>query len=238
MNFTRGEYIFDVDLGSTQKARNVLNIGVQAQAADSLTWTLADFPWTDDQAVRPWENEGDVEAVEVRPEIAVFSGPDATQVEQFKFNNSLTGINATNPATSGNITYQQGRFNAGVYLTDVGTLTYSIAIPSSFALTFWARPKFTGESTVICRLTGVSGDLEVIYDSVAKLLKLVDDSGNEVVAGNGVESLMETDSNMFIGVVQTSTTRKIMVGLNQTRSVYYGESALAPVGAFNTLVLA
>jgi predicted phage tail protein len=229
----RGEYIHPISLGGTVYARNVLTFDFDAVVRSGLTWDDMTFPWTDPRAHRPWVLGGDIGSVVVKRQVSFEKALAPPVIEGFDLNGALTGLNGTTASSSTGAAYEAGRFRQGLSITPgTSTIAYTMTIPSSFNLSVWVRPRDPAVDLTILTLHGSSGDLILKYDGTAKQFYLIDPSSNRVTSPTVV---FEAGDPVLIAIVQTSTTRRILVGITKEEAVVSNSGAFTPVGAFTDL---
>jgi hypothetical protein len=173
--------------------------------------------------------------VSVNKQVAIETELADADIEGFTLNDTLDGLNGTTPSASAGVAYTVGRFQQGLSVTPGTTeISYSISIPSEFNTTFWIRPGAKGQDLDVLTLHGTAGDLMLKYDGDAGVFYLLDSSSNRL---NAPVALFEAGDPVLIGIVQTSTTRRLFVGVLKEEAVVSNSVIMGPIGSFTQMNL-
>lgn len=232
------EYIWDVDLLDTYRARTSIytSIGSVVNDTDTMNWSSSSFAWSDGTAERHWAPDGDVDSISSRLQISRKIGLKAGQVDGWRMHNSLTSLNSVAASTSTGATYEVARNGMGVRVKGGVTVDWnSVSFPSTFSYQAWIIPKAVGnsvESSILEMANATTGLLRLSYDETAKQMVLSDNLGNEL----RVNFTMAVDDRVGICIVQTPTYRKLMVGKADGDPVV-GQQSIAGIGPITKLRL-
>ena len=226
-----GEYVWGVELPQQYRARNSIESVFDAVINDGTTWQQFSFRWNSAEAKRRWIASGDLGTVDIQYFIAKYVGIGAEYLNAFTLNNKLTAEKAgATVATQVGIQYQLGRFLQGLRVSDFTDVSWNYAIATTFNLTFWAVPKFIEGFQpwwVATRSNGVK--LVFGYDALAQEFQLFDTvSPSEKVS---IPFMVEPEDRVLVGIVQTTTQRKLYIGI-LNKEVKSAEIAKSAIGGF------
>lgn len=234
----RSEYIFPVDLLDTYKAANSIYATFDSIVfdTDAMTWETSSFDWDDPESDRHWAPGGDIDSVVGKYQIAKKVGLIYGEIDGWRLHNSLNSVNGNVATISESVTYETGRYGNGVRLRGGVKAAWTLTpTQTTFKHTLWIIPKQVGESSefTILEFSGAGGiALRLSYDEVSRAFVLADHLQNHIITPLEIA----VDDVVGLCIVQTGTTRKLFastVGGIPAMS----ETALAPVGAINTLRL-
>lgn len=231
----KGYHIVDVDLGESCTARNWINYDFVAVEDVEIDWEDATFTWDSGDAAVEWLATGDSSSMSVANKIARFTGYDSTVIESFSLDNTLVGDVASTDATeSTGVTYDEGTFRNGAYISDCTRVSWSVSIPEAFNLVFYVRVSETMDYSVIyATLEGTAGKLTVGYSYADGYFYLKDSSGNL----NTVTCDYDSVDCLCFGIVQTSTERRLYVMSIIANDSGSSTESYEPIGTFTTLRL-
>lgn len=228
-----GEYIYPVNLPQSYRARNIIDSNLLSVDANSPTWAEATFAWADTQAQQPWTKQADINSVGMRHQMSRFVGLPVTATEGFGLNNSTDGVVGTPAAEATGVTYEPGRFVDGARVNDNTHISWAVDVPSTFRTTFWLVPKAI-DDLLFWSVVGASGGLQVGYSLRDGAFFLEDGQQNTI----NVPFELAVDDRLLVAVVQTETTRKLMVGRVAGGFGYQVTQAeMTPIGSFNEMRL-
>lgn len=231
----RSEYIFDINLPTTYRAQNILYHGAQAIMADPVQWSSASFSWESPQANRQWVQTGNSTAIAVRYQMApaADTGMLAGEIDGWAFDNGLASVKGgATVVESKNPNYTQGRYKGGVHVTDTTRLSWNVAIPAIFSKTFWIIPKSIGDATYISLTNG--GDyLRLRYSLRDEGFKLIGSDGKSIL----VPWTITIDKPICVGICQTSTKRRLLIGGVAIDSPVAAEVDATPITTFASVKL-
>lgn len=233
-----GEYTFPVTLPQLYRARNSLAVAFDAIIPDTETWQTATYPWNSAQAQRTWTIGGDVGQIGLEFYISRYVGLPVGYLEVFSLNNSTTGDAGTVATTATNVTYAPGRYLNGVRVQTTTTLAWTKTVAQYFNVTFWSRVEDTNPSVRQVFWKGVKSGgiqwLDVSYNPTSSKFELRDNANNVVqVTPPGTFAVGD---QIFFGVVQTASERKLYVG-QVGKGTAQGSGAFAAIGALATMQL-
>lgn len=233
LNTMRSEYIFDIDLGDSYRAQNTLFTSLFAANTDDTTWSEASFAWNAPDARRRWVPTADEGGVSARYQIALPTGLEATELYGWRLNNDLLDVNGVAPSESLGVTYDEGRYSSGLYITDVTTVSWPLTLPQQFNYVFWIKP-YESLSAKFLTFSNVMGNtLQFGYDNTQHKFYLEDELGRRL------ECLYDFDESTLIcvGIVQNLTNRKLFVG-NMTGLIVSDEQNFAaPADGYTKLAM-
>lgn len=201
-----GEYIYPVGLPKTYRARSLINTAINAFAVSSTSWAEATLSWAEAGELH-WAKPGDLNSVQVDHQFSIYKGLTTSDVEGFLFRDSLTGIKLTAAAEAIKPTYAQGRFDKGVRVKDITHISWTLALPETFKVSFWFIPDELADC-LIWSATGTNGSLRVGYRLRDKSFYLEDDIGNIIA----LPLNLKVGQRVLIAVVVTRGERKFFVG--------------------------
>lgn len=204
-----GEYTWGLGLPKTFRARNSINSEFGAVVSDAESWGTATYNWTNVQAARPWLIEGDLSAVDLRYYISKFVGLSPAYQEGFSLNMNTSGENGTVAAEAIGVSYGAGRFLKGARIGDFTRLNWTLAMPGESTVTFWVIPESLAGDKVFWSARASDGrQLLCGHDGDRGVFYLEDPLGRRVE----VQFAVEVGDRVLIGIVQTATERKLLVG--------------------------
>ena len=230
------EYIFETNLPASYRGQNTIYGKAESVVADTLTWANANFAWSASAALRPWEQGGSSpNSISVRYQIAPHVGLQPDEIDAWEFNNSLASMRGTaTVAESVKPIYQQGRYKKGIYVSDVSRVSWNVAIPNVFSKTFWFNP--TGDHDAIY--------LTISADSGSKFLKLSYSQRDQKFRLSGSDAVtlevahtITPGNSICVGIGQSATSRRLMIGEMGSDMVGTDEKPGAPIANFTKLAL-
>lgn len=228
-----GEYSFPIVMPKPIRARNHSSFSLLATKSDFETWDSAVWRWDSVEAGRSWEMSGDTTSVFASVQIATkLTQPRMDgYVDRWSFNNSPLSFRAAAPTRNIGVKYSQGRFGAGLALSQFVDVQYSTAIPAVFSLKFWYRPKFEDGVRKLWWASGPSGSLELLYRPDGDQFELVDGRrSTKVVMPAGLAN----DEVSLIVVYQSATHRGIRLGVPGGTVNRHASEVAQPIGAFTS----
>ncbi|MDR1701881.1 MAG: hypothetical protein LBR56_03810 [Sporomusaceae bacterium] len=230
----RGEHIVKVNLPQKYRARNWINHTLVGVSDFDITWGDANFAWGNLEANTSWSGDLTLEGSTLKHQIARHTGMPANVIDAFRLDNNTSGEKGIPSQEHKNISYNEGRFSFGSYISDLSRLSWQINIPSIFSSTFVIKlTSGLNDDIVFMTLQGDSGRLFLGFDKTKRCFYLQDHLGKRV------EAVLDYRNSDFItfGVVQTSNKRKLYVHSFSTNAVGKDEQVLAPVGSFTDAFL-
>jgi predicted phage tail protein len=228
-----GEYTWGVSLPQTFRARNSIDSRLDAVVLDTTSWATASYAWNETQATRRWAAAGDLASVDLDYYISRRIGLDPVYTEGFSLNATAYGEKGVVPTSTVGVTYGVGRFLKGVKLNDFTRLNWNMAVPSEFNTTFWAIPEdFSGNRVLWSGMTATGLLLILGFDNSIGSFYLEDTMGQKITLPFNVE----IGDRLLVGIVQTVTTRKLLVG-GLTKPAVEVIAAFTPIGALTSVRL-
>ena len=228
---SHGEFYFTVDLEQPYHARNWVDYSVRSIATDFANWKDSNFAWNSEEAAAPWFPTGDADGVTVIARVAVEQPLDANVIDGWTFDGSIDGLRGTNPSVNSGVTYGTGRFADGLKVSDCTHVSYDVAIPAEFSVTFDIRfDTMVSGYLTLASIIGATGSLGLYYDSDNSELILADDLGNKVV----ISIHLDLGDLATFCISQSATTRSLRVKKATEGMIHSADGAFAPVGSFTT----
>lgn len=234
INRASGVYFADVDLAREWYARNWIELRAVATTGSDLTWATSGFTW-ETAGEGTWLGLlSDSTGVEATPQIYLDAYPEPSLVEGWQLAGAATGLLGTTAADATGLNYGDGYFRQGALVDDFTTLDWDKNVPAQFSATFdVAASDATAGYSVILRLDGSNGWLQLGYDEPSGFLFLEDGSGNRLE----VPVPAEDGDVITIGVDQSLTRRSLYAATRRYPSVVADVDLFAPVGTFTTVAL-
>lgn len=229
---TYGEYLFDVSLPDRFRAQNTIFGAIASVSDQMLTWAQANFAWNEADATKPWAPTGNAASVSARFQIATDIGLLATDIDGWRLNGALNSVSGKLPTIAKKVTYAEGRYGQGVFVSDLTQVGWSVTIPSTFSKTFWIQPKLVTDAIFIS-LGGSGGTLKVGYSVHEAAFYLEDQAGRR----NVVPYLLTQDERVCIGVSQEPSQRALFVASMDAQQSGVDQKPYTALGAFSTLTL-
>lgn len=225
-----GEYIMQINLPQKIRARNWIDLKLNAVTSGSIRVCDANFP------VNSYEAEhllvvgiiGDLDGVELRKQIA-----RKIDEEDILFSAITDGTTSAAGGTideNHNVTMQGGRWHDGALITDVTHLSYEVAIPETFSIGFWIKKTTDMTDCIIAELVGTAAILTIGYDAVRNVFYARDTVHAEELSA-AVE-VMERDW-IYIGISQSSSERLLFLYALSYNSTASSKDGIPPCGAFS-----
>lgn len=230
----RGEYIAEINLPKTFLARNWIDIHTVGVAGQEIAWDMATFTWDSPEANSPWKSTADIDGTVIKNQIACWKGLDKSVIDFFSMNKTVNGEDGKTPTENQKISYEDGRFRDGVKINDISRLSYEVNIPTTFSTLFHIKVGFLIDSAVYLTLVGANGKLWIGYNSRTNTFFLKDNFQRYVEVDAPI--LTETDY-ITIGIVQTTTKRKLFLKTYSSDTAISAEGDYAPLGNFTAVYL-
>lgn len=230
-----GEYIIDVQLPQTYRARNWLDFSCIGQTNDTLCFDDMDWPWDSIDAGRTvWNGTvGDLKGAQVRQDIARYVGvTDESIIDTIQLDGDLTSTNGDSPADSHRTTYEKGRWHNGVLVSDTTRISYDYSIPKTFSLSFCATVKDGIGDVMIATLENDDGAFLVLgYDAEESCFYLRGSDGITVKTDE-ISPLNGRDW-YTLAISQGETTRTIFAYSLSLDVTVSGSEQAKPIGTFS-----
>lgn len=229
-----GEYVWEVSLPTSYRARTTIQSAYSAVVHDNTTWADATWNWDSVQANRAWQVTGDVGSVSLQYYIAVEAPLEASYLDAFSLNGTYVGVNGTSASEVTGVTYAPGRFFTGAKMDNFTRLSWTMAIPATFNVSLWCKID-TLEGNQVFWSGKTSGDLRLTagYDNSIGAFYLEDLLGNTMT----LPFALSTGDRVLIGVVQTPTTRRLHVGVLGYDTPLSVSMDIAGLGALSSMGL-
>lgn len=231
----RSEYIFPVDLGSSYTAQNTLYGSIDSVVPSTQTWATAGFAWNSNDANKQWISTGAYTSVSARYQIARFVGAlRADAYDSWRFNGTPNSFNGIVPAQNINSSYGAGRYESqGLFVGDMTTIDWNVSMQTTFNVMFWITPSGKSDANY-WRVTGAGGIfLRLTYSLLDGAFHLDGSDGKNLV----IPYDFAAGDNIAIGIVQTASTRRFMIGRMGDKTQESAEVAATPIGTFTKLCL-
>jgi hypothetical protein len=231
----RGEYLIDITLPQTYRARNWLEASVVGEANDDLVWDDLDFEWDSEEAENTMWNGtvGDLKGVDVVHEIARYDQKDAARfLAIIPFDGSDDATGAALHSKTG-ATFTPSRWGQGVRLSRDLSLEYHIDKPTRlFSMMFWIRLRDGLPSTRFLKI-GSNKQLYLQYDANTDMFQFVGD--DSVTIQTHVP--FKPNDCIAVGIVQEASMRRLFLYSLATNVCVEESVTASPIGAFETLSL-
>lgn len=237
---TRAEYAFPIEIGGAYSCQNSFNASVEAVAVNTTDWTSATFTWASQEASRSWLIQGDVDSITSKKQIATYTGQlNAGEYDAWRLDGALTSVSGRAPSAVSGVKFERVRYGNGVILSGGAKIGWqNLALPETFAIQFWLKPKMGAGSVTqsIMELASAKGFLRLSYNGETKEMVLEDDADGAVRTFVGERGIDPSDL-LCVSIAQTSTERSlgvIVVGKSD------GDTAsvnVAPIGQIQALRL-
>lgn len=234
INRASGVYFADVDLERDWYARNWIELRATAAIGSDITWETSGFAW-EGAGEGTWLGTlSDSTGVEATPQIYLDDYTEPSLVEGWQLAGDTSGLLGTTAAHAVAVNYDDGYFRQGAFVDDFTTLDWSKDVPAEFSVTFdMAASDAVDGYSVILKLDGANGWLQLGYDEAAGMFFLEDRTGNRLE----VPVPVEDGDVITIGVDQSLTRRSLYAATRRHPSVVADADLFAPVGTFTTVAL-
>lgn len=237
-NFNRGEYVFDLDLGSRFLAQTSMSAKVVPVVSDATTWDTSNWSWDSYDANRTWTQDGSADSVRHVNQIARYTGAlDSTQYEAWSLYNTTTAISGRAATSASNVSYQNMRYGKGLVLgKGKSKVTWeSMAAPQYFHFQVWVKPLVIGTAVTqtILELQGATAALRLGYNEVTKAFELGDSLGSDACVAKLTQALTVNDL-ACVSIVQSEKGRRLFVNVLGKESAE-GQQPLNPVGQISAV---
>lgn len=225
-----GEYILKMQLPQVIKARNWVDVKINAVTSQNLRICDATFPLDsyESQHVLVSGIIGDLDGVQLQKQIARHK-----EDKDIIFSAITDGTIATSGGTidqSHKVEMIPARWTNGAFISDVTNLSYTCDIPEEFSISFWIKAE-TLYDCIIMELYGDNKSLYIGYDKRLHSFYVYSDSNDILLAS---VSLLERDW-VFIGVSQDANVRTLYVFGYSYDSKKIVKGKIAPCGPFTKI---
>lgn len=233
-NTTRSEYIFPANLSFDYTAQNIVYGSIDSIAETGQTWANSAFDWDSPSSNRQWIINGSLMSVSARFQIAKYTGAlDVSDYDGWSLAGTLTSINGITPSQSAAASYQSGRYDAqGLFVGDTTAVDWNVSIPAMFNITFWIIPHSVLDATY-WGVTKLGAWLQLSYSISDLSFHLTDSAGISIV----IPYAFVVNDNLCVGITQTATTRRLMIGRMGDKTSQIAELDVPPLGIFTKLCL-
>lgn len=234
-NQPAGDYYEEITLSNSFYARNWMTLRANSISQSGLSWDAATFSW-DSPDGPTWQGVlGDADGAQLKAYIATAQPLDSSDVEGWRLNGSLTGVNGTAPAEQLGINYAPGWFSNGLDVTDKTRASWAVSVPATFSLTFDFRPDQvnTSDDSALVKLAGPAYSLLLFFDRITGTFALVDPFGQRL----DIALPLEQGDNLVFAISQSSTQRSLFGATRRYPTPVAAQAAFAPLGTFSTLAL-
>ena len=240
---SRGEYAMTVDLMESHTCQNSFYVKVGSLVPSTAKWENAAFAWRDNEANKPWQINGDMESITSRKQMARYTGKlSAGQYEGWRLDGTLTSVGGRAPSsTSAQAVFKPVRYGLGLDLNGGTNVEWgALAMPVTFSYQMWIKPtaEAPGVTQSILELTTNNPQerLRLSYNGAGGYFELVNYAGDESVRVHTNGNAISVDDTIFIGIVQTSTKRRLHVAI-LGRDAVTSHGDFAPIGQIQNLRL-
>ncbi|TSP13958.1 host specificity factor TipJ family phage tail protein [Cupriavidus campinensis] len=235
----RSEYLERVDIGTFYRAQNTLFQTIGSLADDGLAWQNAHFAWNSPDAQREWIKSGNIKSIVPVFEISPETGTLRTnEVEGWQYHDSVLPVMYSGIGRQENPEFvpNQGRYLAGMRVSDVTYVQHIVDIPQLFNYSLWVRPEQLVDC-VLFRMTGRTGlgtdiELRVRYSHTARKLLLEDNFGARLE----LPFTLTLNKPHLIAVSQGASKRTLMAAPWDGKPVSVNSNGTA-LGAYTRLSL-
>lgn len=212
--YSRGEYVFELDLGDSFLAQTSMATRVVPVIADGTTWDSASWTWDSLDANRPWTQDGSADSVSHKNQIARYTGVLARdQVEAWRLNGNLTAVSGRAASSSAGVSYADMRYGKGLVNAMATKVEWTaLSAPETFHFQTWLKPRMLGSTTtqMIMELQCGSRQLRLAYNEFLKAYELGDDLGNDRCIVYLTNTLTTSDL-VCVSIVQTKSIRRLHI---------------------------
>jgi predicted phage tail protein len=240
-NYSRGEYVFEIDLGDTFSAQTSMATKVVPVVGDVTTWNDANWSWDSPDANRPWTVDGSADSVSHKAQIAKYTGElEKDQIDAWRLNGDTASVGGNVPSVAENVGYEDVRYGKGLTLGAKTNVEWKIPNGlTTFHFETWVKPRFMQEQSIQAVLElGLSDNkcLRVAYNGTTKSFTLSDDVGSDACEALLSDELCSfTDDDLIcISVVQAENIRRLHVHI-LGRGSSTGSQPQKPLGSVVSL---
>lgn len=231
--FSRGEYVFELDLGSNFLAQTSMSTKVVPVVSDASTWDTSNWTWDSFDANRPWTKDGSADSVRHVNQIARYTGSLAlNQYEAWRLNGSTISIGGRTASLAQNVSYQNMRYGKGLVLGRGKSRVEwtAMSAPEYFHFQVWIKPTAIGNAVTqtILELQGQLGALRLAYNEVSKAFELSDSLGSDACVAK-LSKQISTADLICASIVQSENGRRLFVHVLGKESAH-GEQPHNSVG--------
>lgn len=241
-----GEYYTNIRLNKEVEARNWVELDVMSLASD-YTWVTANTDWSEGSYAWlqteggyrwcdaektwmdyefSWKENADKYPVEVNNYIAQYKGVD-DYLYTFDLNENTNGAK-----TATNVTYADGKFRQGAFISNSTVIDYAVNIPEEFNLSFNAKHHEVIEKHIVyMTLNGPYGWMRIDYQD--GIISLLDSAQNRIEIP--MRNYGEDALNFYIQ--QKAGERIITVNSIANGKTMSASLPLSPVGVFTEMRL-
>lgn len=229
--FSWGEYQTEASLPKKYVARNWIDSLMIGITDKGTMWKTANFTWRSTDADTPWLPGGDISGAVITNQIAIRSDAIPSDIlESIPLNGSTKGdIKGTKAQEEKHISYSKGRFKKGAYIGDVSKLSWKVAIPTVFHISFFViMSEMMVGDVVYMTITGNGRWLYCGYDYANNVFYLQGSDGKR----NEAKIDFRSNDYLSIGIGQGEKERKLFVSSFTAQSSGKSVEAFAPLGNF------
>ena len=231
---TFGEYMMNVQLPKQYRARNWLSFECQAYTEDSVIWNDAEYTW--DDANGAWNGSIVEDAlIDVKQEIAIYTGVDTQDVFTARENSSIT------PETGGSVlenqnasSFDASHFGNGVVITPTTLLSYITDLPQQFKLLFTLKTEGKLPDTILMTLAYNTAKFIYIGFDATKDCFYMRCSDGKAVTIDRINPESVSDWITF-GISQSGTERALYIHSLAANKISRQAVNAAPLAAFNKI---
>lgn len=231
-----GEYIAQIELPQTYRARNWCEFKVVGITNSNMRWIDMDFAFNSDVANNTALSGGalgDISGTEVRQQIARYTGKSIYDIEGVQMDGDLTADSGTLPTEALRATdFRQGRWARGLFVGDLTRLAYALPkMTQSFSLVCFLKKTEELNDCVLLTLQNAASFLWLGYDSKRKCFYLF---GSDRVRLEAAVDTTQRDWLTF-GISQGREERRLFVHSFGRQKVGASMAQAVPLGKFATL---
>ena len=237
-NFFNGEYMMSINLPQTYRARNWIELDCQGVTASDLRIIDLDFPVNSDKAKKTLICGviGDLDGIEVRREIAKYTGEQEDSIFSATLENDLTATGGELLESGKANDFTDCRWHNGCKIEDTVQLAYTLdtVVKDRFSLTFWLKhTDYLGDCIIITlRKTNEAYFLCLGYDKATNEFYLKDNYERRL----SLPIVEQNDRDwLMFGMTQTATERSLFVFSYCDDKTYKASGSFEPIGEFDSL---
>ncbi len=233
----RGEYIAEINLPRSIRARNWIEIDTVFRTALSLDWQNASFPWNSVQANVPWTPPLDIDNAQVIPYLAEeLTATPPSVLEGWTLDNTLVGmVQSTPPVNQQNVAYGQSRYRNGLIIDPLTKVDWNFNVPNEFSVLFTVLHRTLNNINreIYLTLEAPGGTLVLGHDPSTMLTFLEDNFGNKLT----VNALRVENTFSLFAIVQSETERSLFVHETETDEIRTASAPYTPLTGLNNIAL-
>lgn len=231
-----GEYIAQIELPQTYRARNWCEFKVVGITNSNMRWADMEFAFNSDVANNTALSGGalgDISGTEVRQQIARYTGKSIYDIEGVQLNGTLQTDQKRGPLEALHAgDFRQGRWMEGLYVDDLTRLSYALAnMTPRFSLVFYLKKTEALTDCILLTLRSAAIFLWVGYDARKESFYLFGSDGRRLDVA--VDTTLR--DWLTFGIAQSEKERRLFVHSFGRQKTGYMAGQAAPIGVFDCL---